>query len=55
MKYCEVSRTSETRKLIQDADILIGAIALVEDLVLITNNTEHFKRIQGLKLENWLE
>ena len=42
-------------KLIQDADILIGAIALVEDLVLITNNTEHFKRIQGLKLENWLE
>lgn len=42
-------------KLIEDADILIASIAMVEDLVLVTNNTGHFKRIEGLKLENWLE
>jgi tRNA(fMet)-specific endonuclease VapC len=41
--------------LIQDADILIAAIAMTEDLVLVTNNTKHFNRINGLKLENWLE
>lgn len=40
--------------LIEDADILMAATALVEDLVLVTNNTNHFERIKGLKLENWL-
>ncbi len=41
--------------LINDADILISSIVLTNGSILVTNNTEHFKRIQGLKLENWLE
>jgi tRNA(fMet)-specific endonuclease VapC len=40
--------------LIEDADILMAAIAIVEDLVLITNNTNHFNRVKGLVLDNWL-
>jgi len=40
--------------LIEDADILMAAIAIVEDLVLITNNPSHFNRVKGLRLENWL-
>ena len=39
--------------LIEDADILMAAIAIVEDLVLITNNTSHFIRVKGLSLDNW--
>ena len=34
-------------------DILIAATAIVENLVLITNNNKHFDRIEGLKMENW--
>lgn len=34
-------------------DILIAATAIVENLVLITNNTKHFDRIEDLKIENW--
>jgi len=34
-------------------DILIAATAIVENLVLITNNTKHFDRIEELKTENW--
>lgn len=34
-------------------DCLIAATALVHDLVLVTRNTEHFKRMAGLHLENW--
>jgi len=34
-------------------DIQIAAIAMTEDLVLLTNNTKEFERIEGLKLENW--
>ena len=40
-------------KLIDDIDILIAGIALSNNLVMITDNTEHFDRIEGLKVENW--
>jgi tRNA(fMet)-specific endonuclease VapC len=40
-------------KLIDDIDILIAGIALSNNLVMITDNTEHFNRIEGLKVENW--
>ncbi len=39
--------------LIDDFDIMIASEALCNDCVLITNNVEHFKRIQGLTIENW--
>lgn len=35
-------------------DCLIAGIALTNDLQLVTNNTEHFKRIKGLEIVNWL-
>lgn len=41
--------------LIEDADILMASIAIVENLVLVTNNIKHFERIEGLATENWLE
>jgi tRNA(fMet)-specific endonuclease VapC len=40
--------------LIEDADILAAAIAIVNDMVLVTNNTQHFARITGLQIEDWL-
>jgi predicted nucleic acid-binding protein len=40
--------------LIEDADILMASIAIVEDLVRITNNIKHFERIESLATENWL-
>jgi tRNA(fMet)-specific endonuclease VapC len=36
-------------------DLLIAAIAKSNDLTLITNNTREFKRVNGLRVENWLE
>ena len=38
---------------VDNADLLIASIALTHDAILVSNNTEHFKRIKGLKLENW--
>ena len=43
----------EHGNLISDADILVAAIAIINNLVLVTNNTDHFSRIRGLKLDNW--
>jgi len=36
-------------------DTQIGAHAQSLDVVLITDNTAEFRRIKGLKIENWLE
>jgi tRNA(fMet)-specific endonuclease VapC len=41
-------------QLVEEADILIAATALVHELILITDNTAHFKRISGITFENWL-
>jgi len=38
---------------IDDADLLIASIALSNNAILVTNNISHFKRIPGLKIENW--
>lgn len=35
-------------------DMLIAAHAKSEGLVVVTNNVDEFKRVQGLELENWL-
>jgi tRNA(fMet)-specific endonuclease VapC len=40
--------------LIGDGDILIGATALVHGLRVVTDNEDHFRRIPGLTVENWL-
>jgi tRNA(fMet)-specific endonuclease VapC len=39
--------------LIEDADILIAATALVHGLELVTENPAHFSRIPDLVLEGW--
>ncbi len=41
--------------LLNDADIIIASIVKSRDSVLATNNEEHFRRINGLKVENWLK
>jgi tRNA(fMet)-specific endonuclease VapC len=41
-------------RLINDADILVASIVKAHDAVLVTNNEDHFSRIKGLKIENWL-
>jgi len=37
-------------RLLADADLQIAATALVHDLVLVTGNVKHFKRVPGLRL-----
>ena len=41
-------------KTISFADLQIGAIAMANELILISGNIKHFKRIPGLSVENWL-
>jgi tRNA(fMet)-specific endonuclease VapC len=36
------------------ADTMIASAAISNNLILVTDNTKHFKRVKGLNLENWL-
>lgn len=40
-------------QIIGDADILITATAIENNLVIVTNNEKHFNRIGGLQILNW--
>ena len=42
-------------KIIGNMDILIGSQAISRDLILVTNNEKEFKRIEGLRIENWVK
>ena len=38
---------------LDDFDLIIACCAIAHNLTLVTNNTKHFQRIDGLKLANW--
>lgn len=42
-------------QLLPDADIFIAATTVEKAETLITGNTKHFERIDGLKINNWLK
>lgn len=39
---------------VDDFDLLIGATAVTNGLILVTNNEKHFKRFSEIKIENWV-
>jgi tRNA(fMet)-specific endonuclease VapC len=56
IEYGEIRADLKARGVLIDAnDLLIAAHARHLNLVLVTNNMREFKRVQGLKLENWTE
>ncbi len=55
-RYGEIrARLHRAGRLIGANDLLIAATALANGLTLITHNTDEFKRIEGLPVEDWEE
>ncbi|NJN61836.1 MAG: type II toxin-antitoxin system VapC family toxin [Coleofasciculaceae cyanobacterium RL_1_1] len=54
-RYAEARAQLERRGLpIGNNDLLIAAHALALDLTLVTANVREFRRVEGLRVENWL-
>jgi tRNA(fMet)-specific endonuclease VapC len=51
----EKARLRKLGTVIDDFDLLIGATSVSHNLIMVTNNTDHFKRIKGITLEDWTE
>jgi tRNA(fMet)-specific endonuclease VapC len=47
------SELKKQGKIIADLDLMIASIVLKNHCILITNNTKHFVRVPGLKMDNW--
>lgn len=55
LAYAKIRAALERKgHLIGALDMLIAAQAVARDLVLVTDNLREFKRVPGLKAENWL-
>ena len=49
----EKARLTKAGAPVGDFDLLIGATAIHHNMTLVTNNTRHFERLQGISLEDW--
>ena len=54
--YAEIrSETEKKGEIVGPNDLLIASIVKFHTGILITNNCAEFKRIKGLKMENWVK
>jgi tRNA(fMet)-specific endonuclease VapC len=44
---------ADKRTPISPYDVLIAGQAIARDLILITHNTDEFRRVPGLRIEDW--
>lgn len=42
-------------QLIEDADIIIGTTAIINNMVMVTENVKHIGRLNGIVVVNWME
>ena len=49
----EKARLKKEGRPIDDFDLLIGATAIANDMILVTNNEKHFDRLMKIKIDNW--
>lgn len=49
----EKARLRKIGQMIDDFDILIGSTSVKNNMVMVTNNSKHLKRIENIVIENW--
>jgi len=51
--YADLSKQGKPIGAAFDGDVFIAAYCLINGYTLVSNNREHFERIEGLELEYW--
>lgn len=49
----EKARLRKKGNTVDEFDLLIGATAIANHMVLVTNNVKHFKKIKNIVIEDW--
>lgn len=54
-KYADIKYLlRKTGKMVDDADIFIGATAIAHKMVMVTDNTRHLENMPGIIIDNWV-
>ena len=51
----EKARLRKIGNMIDDLDLFIGATAIANNMILVTENEKHLNRLSGIQIENWIE
>ena len=51
----EKARLRKAGTIIDDFDLLIAATSVSNSMIIVTNNINHFKRVKGIKMEDWTQ
>jgi tRNA(fMet)-specific endonuclease VapC len=51
----EKTRLRKAGTPVADFDLLIGVTSLTHNLIMVTNNTDHFIKIKDITLEDWVK
>jgi tRNA(fMet)-specific endonuclease VapC len=51
----EKARLKQKGSIISDFDLLIGATALANNMIMVTRNVREFDRIENAQIENWID
>ena len=51
----EKARLKKDGNIVDDFDLLIGASAIANQMILVTNNEKHFRRLKNIIIENWAQ
>ncbi len=56
LKYAEIGAALEKRgRIIGPNDLIIAATVIANDGILVTHNTKEFRRVTGLRVEDWVK
>jgi len=50
----EKARLRKSGKILDDFDLLIGATAIANNFILVTENEKHLDRMSKINIENWI-
>lgn len=49
----EKARLRKAGRIVDDFDLLIGATAVANNLIMVTNNLNHLGRVKDIRIEDW--
>ena len=50
-----MARLRKEGRIVSDFDLLIGATAIANKMIMITRNVSEFSRMANVEIENWTE
>ena len=51
----EKAKLKKEGQMLGEFDMLIGCSSVANNMIMVTRNVNHFKRIEGIQIKNWID